>query len=28
MDGNVRMMGTGFRQSFQWMESERKKKDN
>merc|ERR1739838_261712 len=23
MDGNVRMMGTGFRQSFQWMESER-----
>merc|ERR1711879_967983 len=25
MDGNVRMMGTGFRQSFQWMESEREK---
>merc|ERR1711987_40779 len=25
MDGNVRMMGTGFRQAFQWMESERDK---
>merc|ERR1711976_561405 len=25
MDGNVRMMGTGFRQSYQWMESEREK---
>merc|ERR1712146_640053 len=25
MDGNVRMMGTGFRQAFQWMESEREK---
>merc|ERR1711879_147316 len=25
MDGNVRMMGTGFRQSFQWMETEREK---
>merc|ERR1711948_166883 len=25
MDSNVRMMGTGFRQAFQWMESERKK---
>merc|ERR1719181_98092 len=23
MDGNVRMMGTGFRQSFQWMEMQR-----
>merc|ERR1712023_323156 len=23
--GNVRMMGTGFRQAFQWMESEREK---
>merc|ERR1712178_194320 len=25
MDGNVRMMGTGFRQAYQWMESERDK---
>merc|ERR1712093_945344 len=25
MDGNVRMMGTGFRQAFQWMETEREK---
>merc|ERR1739838_1200468 len=25
MDSNVRMMGTGFRQSFQFMESEREK---
>merc|ERR1712031_5190 len=25
MDSNVRMMGTGFRQAFQWMESEREK---
>merc|ERR1712050_297055 len=25
MDGNVRMMGTGFRQSYQWMETEREK---
>merc|ERR1711976_538768 len=25
IDGNVRMMGTGFRQSYQWMESEREK---
>merc|ERR1712061_448220 len=25
MDGNVRMMGTGCRQAFQWMESEREK---
>merc|ERR1712170_271311 len=25
MDGNVRMMGTGFRQSYQWLESEREK---
>merc|ERR1711975_7487 len=25
MDGNVRMMGTGFRQSFQWMEADREK---
>merc|ERR1712039_325941 len=25
MDGNVRMMGTGFRQAYQWMESEREK---
>merc|ERR1739838_1128768 len=25
MDSNLRMMGTGFRQSFQWMESEREK---
>merc|ERR1711972_1280594 len=25
MDGNVRMMGTGFRQSYQWMEAEREK---
>jgi hypothetical protein len=25
MDSNVRLMGTGFRQSFQWMESEREK---
>merc|ERR1712178_234382 len=25
MDGNVRMMGTGFRQAFQWMEAEREK---
>merc|ERR1712178_491444 len=25
MDGSVRMMGTGFRQAFQWMESEREK---
>merc|ERR1711868_121422 len=25
MDSNVRMMGTGFRQSYQWMESEREK---
>merc|ERR1711956_11817 len=23
MDGNVRMMGVGFRQSFQWMEADR-----
>merc|ERR1712050_708174 len=23
MDGNVRMMGTGFRQAFQWMEKSR-----
>merc|ERR1711868_311583 len=25
MDGNVRMMGTGFRQAFQWMEHDREK---
>merc|ERR1711941_133000 len=25
MDGNVRMMGTGFRQSYQWMEADREK---
>merc|ERR1712072_740732 len=25
MDSNVRMMGVGFRQAFQWMESEREK---
>merc|ERR1711975_18729 len=25
MDGNVRMMGTGFRQAYQWMETERDK---
>merc|ERR1712164_22458 len=25
MDGNVRMMGTGFRQAFQWMEADREK---
>merc|ERR1712178_573548 len=25
MDGNVRMMGTGFRQAYQWMETEREK---
>merc|ERR1712178_211319 len=25
IDGNVRMMGTGFRQAFQWMETEREK---
>merc|ERR1711868_139474 len=25
MDGNVRMMGTGFRQALQWTESEREK---
>merc|ERR1712054_238959 len=25
MDSNVRMMGTGFRQAYQWMESEREK---
>merc|ERR1712226_976308 len=25
MDGNVRMMGTGFRQAYQWMESDREK---
>merc|ERR1712039_885440 len=25
MDGNVRMMGTGFRQAYQWMEAEREK---
>merc|ERR1711976_1087166 len=25
MDGSVRMMGTGFRQAFQWMESERER---
>merc|ERR1712040_1323 len=25
MNGNVRMMGTGFRQAFQWMESDREK---
>ena len=25
MDGNVRLMGTAFRQSFQWMETEREK---
>merc|ERR1712196_104176 len=28
MDGNVRMMGTGFRQAFQWMETEREKERN
>merc|ERR1712054_126536 len=28
MDGNVRMMGTGFRQAYQWMESEREKEIN
>merc|ERR1711879_1057388 len=25
MDGNLRMMGTGFRQAYQWMETEREK---
>merc|ERR1712014_175216 len=25
MDGNVRMMGTGFRQAYQWMEADREK---
>merc|ERR1712054_396476 len=25
MDGNVRMMGVGFRQSYQWMEMDREK---
>merc|ERR1711879_1049473 len=25
MDGNVRMMGTGFRQAYQWMEADRDK---
>merc|ERR1711879_677816 len=25
MDGNLRMMGTGFRQAFQWMEADREK---
>merc|ERR1712146_555029 len=25
MDGNVRLMGTGFRQAFQWMEHDREK---
>merc|ERR1711975_56712 len=25
MNGNVRMMGTGFRQSYQWMEADREK---
>merc|ERR1712151_598229 len=25
MDGNMRMMGTGFRQAFQWMTSERER---
>merc|ERR1712083_861354 len=25
MDGNVRMMGAGFRQAYQWMETEREK---
>merc|ERR1712050_58678 len=25
MDGNVRMMGTGFREAYQWMETERER---
>merc|ERR1712170_88598 len=28
MDGNVRMMGTGFRQAFQWMEADREAEIN
>merc|ERR1712085_15636 len=28
MDGNLRMMGTGFRQSFQWMEAKREEEVN